>query len=725
MTDLHLTNFDVHRDHRGVMTAILNVSDQPMNVFNESVLHDLDELLLAVEHDETVKALVFRSGKENGFLAGADLHMIERLHTAVEAREACYAGQELFERLADLTIPTVAVINGVCLGGGLEFVLACKHRLVLDDPRAKLGLPEVELGLLPGWGGTQRLPRLVGLTSALPMLLTGKKVGAHEAVKIGLADRVVSPNELDQELNQFLAELLNGKKPRRRAGGFQVRGISQWFLDRTAWGRRLVMWQARRGIAANAEHYPALPAILRAVSEGLRVGIGHGFDVERDEFASLIMTETHRSLLGLFFQRERARKSETWTHGSTIKPRRVKKIGVLGGGIMGAGIAHWAASQGFEVVLKEVNVDLLEAGLGRISDLFRESVKKHALTEDDADHKFGAIVATTDWRAFADVDLAIEAVTERLDIKRDVFRDLELYSPPNAVLVSNTSALSIKAIAFPLHDADRVLGLHFFNPVHRMPLVEIVKSEHSRDEDVALLVDFVKKLGKVPVVTADSPGFVVNRILFPYLDEAVRLHDEGVSTLEIDRVMKRFGMPMGPLELLDQVGLDVAAHVADSLSSLSPQPSPTTERLRDMVTRGYLGRKSGRGFYRYEKGKKGRPFIEVHSPDHRSSGTRRSEVTGPITADDIRDRIVLRLANEAAKCLQEGVVSEPWRIDLAMVLGTGFAPFTGGPLRMCELQGYGETVAKLEYFEKTLGPRFAPAAWLIEQIERPHEHHAW
>ena len=730
MTDLHLTNFDVHRDHRGVLSAILNVPDQPVNVFHDGALRDLEQLVAAVEGDETVKALVFRSGKDNGFLAGADLHMIERLHTAIDAREACYAGQELFERLEDLKIPTIAVIHGVCLGGGLEFVLACKHRLVADDPRTKLGFPEVELGLLPGWGGTQRLPRLVGLSTALPMILTGKKVGAREAVKIGLADRVVAPNELDHELNQFLAELLNDKKPRQRGGGFQVSRIWKWFLDRTEWGRRLVMWQARRGIAENAEHYPALPAILRTVSEGLRVGLGHGFDVERDEFAGLLLTETHRSLLGLFFQRERARKTETWTHGPTAKPRRVKKVGVVGGGVMGAGIAHWAASQGFEITLKEINADLLDAGLSRINDLFQESVRKHAMTEADAAAKLAAIVATTDWRAFTDVDLAIEAVTERLDIKREVFRDLELYCPPNAVLVSNTSALPIKAIAFPLHDADRVLGLHFFNPVHRMPLVEIVRTDHSRDDDVALLVEFVKKLGKVPVVTVDSPGFVVNRILFPYLDEALRLHSEGVSTREIDRAMKRFGMPMGPLELLDQVGLDVAADVADSLSSLSPQPSPTIELLHGMVARGFLGKKSGRGFYIYLKGRKRGPVApkrgEQAASGHAPASTASLLFARPtgIPTDDIRNRIALRLVNEAAKCLQEGIVAEPWMIDLAMVLGTGFAPFSGGPLRLCELQGYGEIVTKLEYFEKTLGPRFAPAAWLIEQIEHPHEHHA-
>ncbi len=732
MNSLHLTNFDVHRDFRGVMTAILNVADQAVNVFNESVMHDLDELLREVEHDPSVTALVFRSGKDSGFLAGADLRIIGTLATSEAAQEICWSGQGLLQRLESLRVPSVAIISGVCLGGGLEFALACKYRVVIDDPRTRLGLPEVELGLMPGWGGTQRLPRLIGLSAALPMLLTGKKVSAKDAHRIGLADVVCRPDEADAQVAQLLGMHTDGDPAKNYAAdaSFNIgsvmfrlfRGVTQpghregvltWFKDKTWLGRRLVNKVARRGIASNTTNYPALEAILRTVSAGLGDRTGRGYAVEREEFGKLLMTDTHRSLLGLFFQRERARKAETWVRGLTGKPRRVKKVGVLGGGVMGAGIAHWASMQGFEVVLKEVNAELLDAGLGRIRDLFQESVRKQAVSPTDAATKIGAITATTDWRAFADVDLAIEAVTERLDIKQAVFRDLELFCPKYAVLASNTSALSIRAIGEAIHDSHRVLGLHFFNPVHRMQLVEVVRTDQSRDEDVAMLVDFVKKLGKVPLVTADSPGFVVNRILFPYLDEAVRLHCEGVPTEAIDRALKRFGMPMGPLELLDQVGLDVAAHVADSLNGLSPEPSPTGGRLHEMAAEGHLGRKSGRGFYVYPLGehRKGRAVAFDGKPRQMSS-------------DDIRDRVVLRLVNEAAKCLQEGVVPEAWMIDLGMVLGTGFAPFLGGPFRMCELRGYGEAAAKLEYFQKTAGPRFEPAAWLVDQIEHRTEHHS-
>jgi 3-hydroxyacyl-CoA dehydrogenase/enoyl-CoA hydratase/3-hydroxybutyryl-CoA epimerase len=730
MNNLHLTNFDVHRDFRGVLTAILNVSSQAVNVINESVMHDLDELLRDVEHDATVTALVFRSGKESGFLAGADLRVIETLQTPEAALEICEAGQGLLQRLESLRVPTVAVINGVCLGGGLEFALACRHRLVIDDPRTKLGLPEVELGLLPGWGGTQRLPRLIGLSASLPMLLTGKKVGAKEAVRIGLADVACKPDEADDQVAKLLGMHTSGGPVENYAADSSFRigsalpgvfdrssrpghrdGVWKWLKDRTSAGQWLVKKIAHRQIASNSEHYPALEAILNAVSVGLSEGVDRGYVVERTEFSKLLMTETHRSLLGLFFQRERARKAETWVRGLTSKPRRIRKIGVIGGGVMGAGIAHWASLQGFEIVLKEASAELLDAGLSRIKDLLDESIRKQVISPSDAALKLGAITATTDWRAFSDVDLVIEAVTERLDIKQAVFRDLELFCPGYAIFVSNTSALSIRAIGEAIHDSGRVLGLHFFNPVHRMQLVEVVRTEQSRDEHVAMLVEFVKKLGKVPLVTADSPGFVVNRILFPYLDEAVRLHCEGVPTEQIDRALKRFGMPMGPLELLDQVGLDVAAHVADSLNGLSCDPSPTGGRLHEMVAEGHIGRKSGQGFYHYDK-----------SGKHQGKAVTLKTTPLQMSSDDIRDRIVLRLVNEAAKCLSEGVVPEAWMIDLGMVLGTGFAPFLGGPLRMCELRGEGEAVAKLEYFQKTVGARFAPAQWLVDQIEHPAEH---
>lgn len=701
MNSRELTNFDLHQDGRGVMTAILNVPHAPVNVFNPSVLADLAGLLAMVETNSNIQALVFRSGKESGFLAGADVHQIENLHSEEEARQACWIGQSLFAKLEALPIPTIAVIQGPCLGGGLEFALSCKSRLVVSDPRTKLGFPEVELGVLPGWGGTQRLPRLIGLTQSLPMILAGKKLGAKQAVKVGLADRMAEPADLDAALQQLLTDLLSGWKP---AG--PVQNWQKWFLDHTPVGRWLVFREARRNIASKSAHYPALPAILDAVSTGLRSPGDKGFATERRWFGQLALSNTSRHLVQLFFQREKARSASTWVSPGSERPAPIGKVGVIGGGVMGAGIAHWCASQGFAVAMKEITPPLLEQGLGRVQALFDDAVRKGAMSEQEAHFRRESIQGSSSWEGFTDVDLVIEAATEKLDVKQSIFREVVKHVPWNAILATNTSALPVTALAEAVPEADRVVGLHFFNPVHKMQLVEIVATVHTHDSRIARMVEFVKKLGKTPVVCADCPGFVVNRILFPYLDEAVRLVCEGVPADRIDKVIEHFGMPMGPLELLDQVGIDIAAHVAETLTALSPQPSPTPDQLRKMSDDGALGRKANRGFYSYVKGKKG-PFI----PQKTSVAPHDS-----ITDDVIEERIVLRLVNEAAKVVSEGVVTEPWMVDLAMVLGTGFAPHTGGPLAYADQLGTPELLHKLEDWERKCGARFAPANWWMNHM---------
>jgi len=701
MSESNFSNFDLHQDSRGVMTAILNVPHASINVFNPSVLADLAGLIAMVEQNRAIQALVFRSGKDSGFLAGADVHQIEQLQSPEEAQQACWVGQSLFSRLEQLPIPTVAVIQGPCLGGGLEFALACKVHVVVNDVRTKLGLPEVELGVLPGWGGTQRLPRLIGLTQALPMILAGKKLGAKQALKAGLADILVEPSDLEAELQTLLTELLDGAKPPRKSPSWKT-----WFLDRTRLGQRLVLQQAKTSIQGKTRHYPALLAILDAVAAGLYGHGEQGFAVERKCFGQLAVSETSRHLVHLFFQREKARNTSTWTGPLSEKPPAIRKIGVIGGGTMGAGIAQWCAVQGFSVALKEVSTELLEQGLSRIDGLFEESVKKGAMSAQEAAFRRASIVGSATWEGFADVDLVIEAATEKLELKQAIFREVAAHVPYHAVLATNTSALPVETLANTISEPERVLGLHFFNPVHRMQLVEIVTTHHTTDRQIAQLVELVKKLGKTPIVCADSPGFVVNRILFPYLDEAVRLVAEGVPAARIDKVIEAFGMPMGPLELLDQVGIDVAAHVADSLASLSPQTSPTTGYLHQLAATGKLGRKSGTGFYHYRQGKKLGPVTDGPV----------AIVEQTITDEMIEQRIVLRLVNEAGKLLSEGVVAEPWVIDLAMVLGTGFAPHTGGPLAYAERNGVPALLQQLEHWEHKSGPRFAPASWWMNHV---------
>lgn len=668
------SNIEMTRDEHGVITAVMNVADQSVNILNQKTLQDLEQLLETVERDTSAKAVVFKSGKESGFLAGADLHFIAGLQTSEEAEQFALGGQQLFERLESLPIPAIAIIKGVCLGGGLEFALACRYRIVVDDPRTKLGCPEVELGLLPAWGGTQRLPLKIGRLAALQMLLTGKRIGAIEAHQIGLADAVCRMEGIDAAVAAILEKAPREGPPLPKESG----------------------------------NYPALAAIRTSVEAGSHDCRDRGYVVERQEFGRLVVSDTHRSLLGLFFQKQRARKLETWVPQIQEKPRPIGKIGVIGGGIMGAGIAHWAKEYGYDVVLIETSASLLDASLNRIRQRFDESVRKQTMSSSEADAKLSSIVATTDWNALADVDLAVEAVPEDMELKQSVHRDMEQYCPPHAVLTTNTSAMSIATIAKTNHDPSRVLGLHFFNPVHRMLLVEVIRPEGARDEDVARLIEFVNKLGKIPVVAANRPGFIVSRILYPYLDEAMRLNSEGVPTEEIDREIRQFGMPMGPLELLDQIGLDVSARIAETVAGLCPESSPAGGLLRAMVSQGNIGRKSGSGFYDYHEGRKGKARDVVAVTQTRE-----------VSSDIIRDRIMLRMANEAALCLEEKVVSEPWVIDLAMALGTGFCPFLGGPLRMCHLRGYEKVVSKLQQLQQTAGRRFAPAQWLIDQSHTP------
>ncbi len=698
MNERDLTNFDLHLDSRGVLTAILNVPHSPVNVFNPSVLSDLASLLAMVEQSREIQALVFRSGKDSGFLAGADVHQIEAIQTSEEARQASWIGQSLFTRLENLAVPTVAVIQGPCLGGGLEFALACKVRVVVNDSRTKLGLPEVELGILPGWGGTQRLPRLIGLTQALPMLLAGKKLNAKQAVKTGLADLLVEPMEIEGELQSLLTNLLEGRFPARKARTWKT-----WLLDRTAIGRHFVFQQARQGIRDKSKHFPALPAILEAVVASVRGG-EQGFGVERKVFGELAVSPTSRHLVQLFFQREKARNAATWTGPLSEKPPPIRKVGVIGGGVMGAGIAHWCATQGYSVAVKEISADFVAQAGARIDQLFDESVRKGAMSFDEARFRRASITIDVNWHALNDVDLVIEAATEKLDLKQAIFRELMEHVPFHAILATNTSALPVSALAHVIAEPERVVGLHFFNPVHRMQLVEIVTTQHTTDRQIARLVEFSKKLGKTPIVCADSPGFVVNRILFPYLDEAVRLVIEGVAPARIDKVIESFGMPMGPLELLDQVGIDVAAHVADSLANLSHQTSPTTGYLHQLAAAGKLGRKTNHGFYVYKHGKKQRPAAEE------------THENGSVTDEMIEQRIILRLVNEAGQVMTEGVAHEPWMVDLAMVLGTGFAPHTGGPLAYAEQLGVPTLLQRLEHWEQKAGARFSPANWWMNHV---------
>ncbi|MCA9074748.1 MAG: enoyl-CoA hydratase/isomerase family protein [Planctomycetaceae bacterium] len=703
----HYENLQVDRDDRGVWTICLDLAGKQVNTFNEPILRDLMAALDQIEQDDSAKLLVIRSAKEIGFVVGADVNQIEKLETTEQADFALKSGQDLFQRIEDLKIPTVAAVHGNCLGGGLEISLACQYRIVRDDASTKMGLPETQLGVIPGWGGTQRLPRRVGLQKAAPMILTGSTMNPSKAIRSGLADAVAAADSFDQAIATFVDQILAGKPPAKHSPG-----LKDWFLDGTSLGRSIVMKMARKQIARQAKHYPALDAALNAIETGYKQGLPAGFAKERAEFCRVLFTPTCRNLLGLFFQREKARSAETWVTTTCESGPKIKTIAVLGAGTMGAGIAQLAATSGYRVILKEIDEATARKGMEQITSLTEKGVKKGAIKRADADKALAAITPTADMAAVKQADLVIEAIVERMDIKQQVFRELDEQLPADALLVSNTSSLSISEMASVTGRGGKVAGLHFFNPVHKLPLVEVVRANDTSDDTIATLVNVVKKLGKTPLVVNEGPGFLVNRILFPYFDEAVRLVVEGHPIAEVDKEAKRFGMPMGPLELMDTVGLDVGADVASHLPIAGAEESPTPKHLAEMVAQGRRGQKSGKGFYDYTNGKRGEPMASAISgiiPKLPSP----KELGGEMLSG-VQQRLILSIVNAAGQCLEDGIVSEPWMVDLGMVLGTGFAPFRGGPINLSAAWGHDKLSKLLFGLVDLCGPRFQPSPYFLD-----------
>ena len=699
-------------DDRKIAAVTLNAADRSVNVFDEELLSEMAAVVTQFENQPNLALVVFRSGKPAGFLAGADVPHIQSLTSAEAAERALQQGQQLFDRVARLRVPTVAIIHGPCLGGGLEFALGCRYRIAIDTSSTRLGLPETQLGLIPGWGGTQRLPVIVGLTRAMSMILEGSQLLAGDALKAGLVDAVASSQSTEQDVRQFLEKCLSASPPKPRG-----RNWWKWLIEKTSPGQAIAFAIARRKISRRERQYPALAAALLAMEAGLRKGPVAGFQEERAQFCRILFHPSTRNLLELFFQRERARKVATWVPAKQPKLAPIETIAVIGGGTMGAGIAQLALTRGYRVVLKELNAELAAVGEKRVTDLIQAAVRKGALGADVAESARRAFRVTTDWTPVCDADLVIEAIVEKLDIKRQLFRELDARLPERVILASNTSALPITELASATSRPDRVAGLHFFNPVHKMPLVEVVQAHDTSPQTLVTLLEFTRALGKTPLLVAEGPGFLVNRILFSYLDEAVRLVLDGVSVSDVDREAKRFGLPMGPLELMDTVGLDIAADVASTLAVLDHESSPTAEFLNGLLRDGRKGQKSGSGFYTYSKGRRG-AVADLHLTPKPGAKQVSSKRIGDETFSGVQLRLVGSLINAAAQTLSAGIVREPWMVDLGMVLGTGFPPFRGGPLRLAETWGHAVVCQVLKELAESLGPRFAPDPWLTRDTTK-------
>jgi 3-hydroxyacyl-CoA dehydrogenase/enoyl-CoA hydratase/carnithine racemase len=701
-------NFQIEHDARGVTTVSLDVPGRPMNVLTNEVMMELDQIVHELETGGDTKLVLFQSSKESGFLSGADVEALQQLDSATDAIRAVESGQMLFQRIEWLPFPTVAVIHGPCLGGGLEWALSCKYRIARDNSSTKIGLPEIKLGLIPGWGGTQRLPKRVGLANALSMILTGKHLSADQAYRMGLVDRAIAPERWEVGVNEFVDEVLSHRVP----ASHRRRPRWQRMLESTRLGQRLMLRSAAKSIAGKTRHYPALASAIKAIRTGLSPN-PDGFLCERDEFVELLATPTSRHLIGLFFAQQKARKLSTWVSDSSplIHTTPIRRVGVIGAGAMGAGIGQLAAVRGFDVVVKEVNDEAADAGRKRIDKLVDDLARRKRWDSDERDAVINKISVGCDDRMLSDCDLVIEAVVERMDVKESVFRTLDAVVKRDGILTSNTSSLSITEMARVTQRGTKVAGLHFFNPVHRMELVEVVRAAETDDETLARLVTFVKALGKTPVVTADAPGFLVNRVLFPYLGEAVLMVGQGCSVLEIDSQVRRFGMPMGPLELLDQVGIDVAHHVAHSLTDTLPGVEPVAHMLTAMVEQGQLGKKAGIGFYHYRKGKRGSaatlPFTIQPGVNPEPSEFLDDSMTAA------QRRLIYPMLAEAVRCHEHQIVEQPWAIDLAVVLGTGFAPHHGGPLQLIDSIGCKTVVHNLRSLHRHLGDRFSVPGELI------------
>lgn len=712
--------FSVTTDVRGVTTVSLDVPDRPLNILDRDVMSELEAIVHDLEHRGDCELVVFRSGKESGFLAGADVKAIVNIESPAQATQLIDCGQQLFDRINWLPMPTLAVIHGPCLGGGLEWSLACDYRIARDNSSTKIGLPEIKLGLIPGWGGTQRLPRVVGLTNALSLILQGKHLSASEAAKIGLIDRAIDPENWESEVADFIVQILD-EDVVSQSGRKQP--IIQKWLEATALGRSLIFAAAEKKIRSKASHYPALKSAIKAVrcSYGLRPD---GFMAERNEFVDLLATPTCRNLLQLFFARESARDLRTWASPTTaVHEEPIRKIGVIGAGAMGAGIGQLAACNGYDVVIKEIDENAAQAGRKRVVSLVDKLAKHRNLSERDREAILDRVHVTTSDEPMNGADLVVEAVVERAEVKDAVFAGLDKLLAANAILASNTSSLSIARMADATTRPDKVAGLHFFNPVHKMELVEVVRAKQTSDATIARLVSFVRALGKTPIVTADAPGFLVNRVLFPYLGEAVMMVAEGHDVHRIDKQVRAFGMPMGPLELLDQVGIDVAYHVAKSLDSVLVGVGPVVDQLKLMVNDEMLGKKTECGFYQYKKGRRdGTADFPRTNPQsgHRTVQRVREDhfVVDGLTSE--QRRLIYPMLAESIRCKQANIVDQAWAIDLAMVLGTGFAPHRGGPLHVVDTIGEHIVHANLGYLQSIYGDRFA-SPLLLEEMAEQHQ----
>lgn len=688
-------------EHVGIIT--IDVPGEKVNTLKAEFAQQICAILQKAQQYPNLKGLVLVSGKSDSFIAGADITMISGCKTAAEASELAQKGQTVMSQIASFSVPVVAAIHGACLGGGLELALACHSRVCSLDDKTQLGLPEVQLGLLPGSGGTQRLPRLIGAPKALDMMLTGRSIRAKQALRMGLVDDAVPYSIL---LKTALERVAKGRKSRpplpwqaRLAGGPLGKSL-------------LFSFVCKQTRAKTHGNYPATEKIIDVVKTGLDQGSGNGYQAEAKAFGELVMTPQSAALRGLFFASTALKKEK----GAHAEPLPVHRVGILGGGLMGGGIANVTATRaGLPVRIKDINQEGIRHALKYSWDLLEKKVRSRRLTRNEQQRQMMLISGTTDYSGFSQIDIVVEAVFEDLALKQSMVAEIEKNAAPRTIFASNTSSLPIHLIAEKATRPDQVIGLHYFSPVDKMPLVEVIPHAGTSAQTISTTVSLAKKQGKTAIVVGDSAGFYVNRILAPYVNEAARCLLAGEPVDHIDNALVNFGFPVGPVQLLDEVGIDVGTKIGPILVEAFGDRFAAPSGFDAVLQDDRKGRKNGKGFYLYGQKGRGAKKKQVDPSVYRLLNvTPKAQQSG----EEIAQRCVMLMLNEAVRCLDENVIRSARDGDLGAVFGIGFPPFRGGPFRYIDTLGAATVVKTLEQLAQRYGEHFTPCDALVRRAEQ-------
>ncbi len=721
MNNLFSNSLALEIGKNGIANLIFDRPNEKINKLSADTMSDLEKALNVIDGNKAIRVLIITSNKKDVFIAGADINEIKGIFSEKDAYEKVSRGQNILTKIAQLKIPTVAVINGACLGGGLELALACKYRIAILNPKTLLGLPEVNLGIIPGFGGTQRLPKLVGLEEALKIILPGKSVDVKKSFKIGLVDDVIREEFLEEKLGHFLTEIIKNPIENIYLAKRKEAKKKRFIYETLLFKKLLIFYFAKKDLYEKTKGlYPAPFYALEVIKRTYGMTYSsRGLKVELKAFCELAVGNISKNLIDIFFINEELKK-DNGLDGEQKDVLDIRSAALLGAGIMGGGIAWLFANNNINIRIKDITQNAIAIGYNQILKIFNQLKKIKKLTLEQASMKIAKVTTGLDYTGFNNAEIIVEAVVENMAVKKKILAEAESKVSPEAIIVSNTSSLSISEMAKDLKNPERFAGMHFFNPVNRMPLVEVIRGEKTSDKTIATIVKLSKKLGKTPIVVKDVAGFLVNRILLPYMNEAAYLLQDGAEISRVDQLVEKFGMPMGPFILADVVGIDVGVKVAHSLQ----ESYGSRMRVADILDKIYndhkdlLGKKAKKGFYIHgseeQKKKYLNPEINKILQEVRSE---KSIHQSYISNEEIIDRVILTMVNEAAKCLEENVVKNAGYLDMAMIMGTGFPAFRGGVLKYADSRGIKQVVARLQELSKKYGERFEVSKLLLSMAK--------